>query len=559
MKKMLILINVLMKNTQNVSFRGRRANSKSSSGMVILYAFLLLYFGGLAVGLTYFLYSSLKPVNQEGLVITLILVLVTIITLIFSIFSCINVFYLSSDLEYILPLPLKPHEILLGKFAVLTIYNYIFEFALAIPSFVAYGIWNHESILFYLYFMVILILLPIIPLIIASLIVMILMSFVNITKHRDKFVIFISAFAIIFAILINVFSSKIVPTDESSVMVMIQKVNSLAIMFGKAFPFVLPSINCLVNATTLSAFLNFLLYILINICCVLLFALIGNAIYFKGALGSKENVSKKKVLTDSEIDKETASRGQLFTFVMKEWKLLYRNPTYLMQCIAPIFIFPILFLVIFRFNSAYSQLYSMLSQWPNLFGDPIAFTVLICVLTFFLIGNTSSGSAVSRDGRYATIAKYIPMDFYKQFIGKMLLGCIFSFVEVVLTMIVFSGPLNLSIYSAIVVTLIMIFIGIVQNYIMLIIDLKRPKLIWDNEMSVVKNNMNIFIDMIFLLVDMIIVIGTGFLFKLLSKIIGTNMIIILLTIALMVIHIIIWFILDLYVRKNKVKLFSSIE
>ncbi len=561
MKKMIMLINVLMKNAQNTTLGRRKGlNKKNTSvGMIILYVFLFLYFGAIAVALTMYLFDSLKPFNQEGIIISMVLVLVTLLTLIFSIFSCINVYYLSSDIEYLLPLPLKPYEILLGKFAVLTIYNYVFEFSLAIPSFVIYGILNHESILFYIYSILILFIVPIIPLIIASLIVMILMSFVNLTKHRDKFVMLISIFAIGFAILINVFSSRMVPTDQENAMALLYKVNSYAILFAKAFPFILPSINCLVNALSINALLNFVIYLLINICAMALFTVVGNALYFKGALGSKETSSKKKLLTESEINKEITSKGKLFTFVLKEWRLLYRNPTYLMQCVAPVFIFPVLFFVVFKFNSQYKQLFSLLSKSPDFFKNPLAYVGLICILIFFLIGNTSSGSAISRDGSYATIAKYIPMDFYKQFIGKIILGCIFSVIEVVLTMLAFSSPLKLTISNAVFIIIIISLVGIIQNYIMLIIDLKRPKLIWDNETSVVKNNVNIFIDMIFLLVNIVLVFAIGFSLNLLSNIINASFINSIITITLIIVHVLIWVLLDVYVRKNKVNLFSSIE
>jgi len=560
MKKMFMLVNAMMKNAQSTSF-ARRKNSKgkTSVGMMILYIFLILYFAAISAGLTFLLFTSLKAINQQGMIISIVLVLVALITLLFSIFSCINVYYLASDLEYLLPLPLKPHEILLAKFAVITIYNYIFEFALGIPAFITYGIMNNENILFYIYSMIILILMPIIPLIIASLIVMILMSFVNITKHRDKFVLFISVFAIASAILFNIFSSRMAPMDETSAMILIEKVNSLAILFGNAFPFVLPGVNCLINVTNATGFFNLLIFIVINVVSIGLFSIIGNFLYFKGALGSSENSSKRKLLSDSEISKQTVNRGQLFSFVMKEWKLLYRNPTYLMQCVAPMFIFPILFFVIFRFNSQYQEAFGLLSENPNLFESPFALTVLICILAFFLIGNTSSGSAVSRDGSYATIAKYIPMDYYKQFIGKMMMGCIFCIIEVTLTMIVFASPLGLSVMNVIAVSIIIILIGIVQNYIMLIIDFKRPKLIWDNEMAVVKNNMNIFIDMIFLLAHIVLVFAIGFLLSLASNVFSAYIINIILIAVLIIIHILIWFLLDLYVRRRKVVLFSSIE
>ncbi len=561
MKKMFMLVNALMKNAQSASFATKRrgTKSKNSVGMIILYIFLLLYFGAISIFITVGLNSSLEPINQQGIIISMILVLVTLLTLFFSIFSCINVYYLSSDIEYLLPLPLRPHEILLAKFIVLTIYTYIFEFALALPSFVTYGIMNNESVLFYLYSLIILIFLPVIPLIIASLIVMVLMSFINLTKHRDKFVFVISALGIVFAVLINVLSSRMIPQGEQDAMILLQTVNALAINFGRAFPFIIPAISCLVNALSVRAILNFIFYIVINIAAIGLFSLIGNSIYFKGALGSKESSSKKKMLTDKEISKEVASRGQLFSFILKEWRLLYRNPTYLFQCVMPTFIFPVLFFVLFKFNKQYEQLFDYIARVEGMFSNPFVFTILVCILTFFLIGNTTSGSAISRDGSYATVSKYLPMDFYKQFIGKIFLGCVFSIVEVVFTMIVFASPLKLTISNVIFIIVIISIIGIVHNYLMFIVDLKRPKLVWDSEISVVKNNLNIFIDMIFLFVNMLIVFLIGLLLNKVLSFLNPNTAYVVTALVLIVIHVLAWFVLDLYVKRNKIELFSKIE
>ncbi len=54
-------------------------------------------------------------------------------------------------------------------------------------------------------------------------------------------------------------------------------------------------------------------------------------------------------------------------------------------------------------------------------------------------------------------------------------------------------------------------LNIIQSYINLIIDLKKPKLEWDTEYAVVKQNLNLIFPMIFALIAICIMVAFGFL------------------------------------------------
>ena len=95
-------------------------------------------------------------------------------------------FYFSKDIEYLLPLPLKPYEIVIAKFNTILVTEYITVFAFLLVPFIIYGIVTSASLLFYLYGALVLLVFPILPALISSIIVMLVMSITGIIKNKDK-------------------------------------------------------------------------------------------------------------------------------------------------------------------------------------------------------------------------------------------------------------------------------------------------------------------------------------------------------------------------------------
>ena len=92
-----------------------------------------------------------------------------------TILICTNVFYYSKDLEYILPLPIKPIELLISKFINLITIIYFSELLfLAIPL-LFYGLVVQQTLLYFISMILVLILFPIVPAIFISIIILFVM------------------------------------------------------------------------------------------------------------------------------------------------------------------------------------------------------------------------------------------------------------------------------------------------------------------------------------------------------------------------------------------------
>ena len=200
-KKIFSLTKVLLKN----SFQRYNENNKKTSkiGKILLYAVLVVYLIGIFGFLSYGLITTLQQVQQEAMFIGVFLLGLALLTIIQSIISATNVFYFSRDLEYILPLPLKPREILISKLNVILITEYIVELLFAVVPIIIYGVLTAVGIQYYIISFLVLLIFPIIPLIISTIIIMIIMSFTKGAKNKDRFQLIVPILGIILAFAIS--------------------------------------------------------------------------------------------------------------------------------------------------------------------------------------------------------------------------------------------------------------------------------------------------------------------------------------------------------------------
>lgn len=162
-----------------------------------------------------------------------------------------------------------------------------------------------------------------------------------------------------------------------------------------------------------------------------------------------------------------------------------------------------------------------------------------------------SATAVSRDGLNATFMKYIPISLYKQYIYKTVPNMILSTITILIVMgLIYYVTRNLLVLIPIFI--ISMLFNIFQSYLMEIVDLKKPKLDWDTEYAVVKQNMNLIWPMIFGMVNVGITALIGFIsFKLNLPVIASILII-------AIIYAVAIYITDRYIYKNQAKLFEKI-
>ncbi len=258
-------------------------------GKIILYAILLVYLMGIFGFLSYGLITTLMQIQQEAMFIGIFLLALAMLTLIQSIISATNVFYFSKDLDYILPLPLKSSEILVSKLNVILVTEYIMEIMFALAPIIVYGLLTSAGPIFYIVALLVLLIFPIIPILIATFIIMIIMSFSKGAKNKDRFKLIAPILGIIIALVISFSVSGTSEVSDDQLIEILMQANSMVEVVSDSLPVIKPAINAIVD----SSFIEFLKLLGVTAIIYIVFILIGNKLYFRGAVGNLSSGAKK--------------------------------------------------------------------------------------------------------------------------------------------------------------------------------------------------------------------------------------------------------------------------
>lgn len=545
MNKIVSLTKVLIKN----SFQKYNENNKNKNivGKVILYILLGAYLMGIFAFLSYGLISTLKQANQESMFIGIFLLGLALLTIIQSIISSTNVFYFSKDIEYILPLPLKPKEILISKLNVILITEYIMEIIFAVTPITIYGIITLQGPMFYIISLLVLIVFPIIPILIATFIIMIIMSFSKRFKNKDRFRLIAPLIGIILAVIMSFSLSGTTNYSEEDLLNSLKQANSMVEMVSDNLPIIKPAINAIVN----SSFVEFLKLLGITLILYIVFILIGNKIYFRGVIGNLSSGTKKS--KEVKLKKiKTNSIGK--SYIIKEFKVLLKNPIFFIQCVLPSVLMPIIFLGIFIVTLNTNNSQEALNEFKSVLGiyieTPIGLAIIISVTEFLTSMLYIAPTVISRDGQNAIFMKYIPISYYKQLIYKGIPNIFFGTITstiVIAFIYILAKPSLLFLLTVFIINLILL---ILQTLLMELVDLRKPKLEWTTEYAVVKQNLNLLWPVVLNLLEIGIILIISILLNF------TNYL--LTAIILIVIHIIITYFVNKYMYKNQNELFNKI-
>ena len=125
-----------------------------------------------------------------------------------------------------------------------------------------------------------------------------------------------------------------------------------------------------------------------------------------------------------------------------------------------------------------------------------------------------------------------------------------NIVTIIITLGVAQYILHLPLITLILLFIVATIIGILQSILMLIVDLKRPKLNWDSEYAVAKQNFNLIFPVILSMINIAIIV-------ILANYLG-NINVYIGLIVLGIIFGILSLVANKYLKKNQYKLVEKI-
>ena len=499
-KSILRLTKIFFKNSfQNPYIIDKKTNKINKKSIFVWLMVIVM----IAISyLSYKVIGELVKINQPTIFLNIFFLIIMIIMIFQIILASTNVYFFSKDLELILPLPIKSEKLLIAKFNTILINIYFTEFIFVFFPLIIYGILTYAGILYYLYLIFILLIFPILPILIISIIMMFLMKLSKFIKNKDVFQIIITLIfiSIIFLLefkignnIINKIDDNLNIESQESIQ-LFNEFNTKVENVNKYFLEINSTINILNNYNKINSIINILKIICLDLLFLIIFIVVGKKYYLKNILKNNNNYYLKN--NKKYLIKKLKKINKGKSYIKKEFKILFKNPMFFMQCIFPTLILIVSLIIIMII--AIPNIRTILTT--DLFGDTIDFKFdisVICLILgiiqiIFTISNISI-SSISREGKDAVYMKFIPIDFYKQFVYKATPQIIVNMVLIfiILILIKFIFPEINFIYLFLIFILANLF-NIINSKIMVFVDFIRPNLNWKSEYEALGNNNKLF-------------------------------------------------------------------
>lgn len=487
MHKYVSLTRVLCKCSMSMRSDGK-AKSKTS---LLLYGFLFLCMIPIPISIYAMISSMLSAyaqIDQLGSVLGSVLFLASLLIFMFSLLLIPSIFYFSNDNPILLALPLKPEQILAGKFSVCVLYEYGFCLFLLVPAYVAYMQFAAPSAFFYAAALLTFLLLPIYPLVLSTLLTILIMRFVPFFKNRDRFQMVGSMIIVVVALAISFISQSVTANDPDALMRMLLAGNdSLLSIYSILFP-ALPYFARAMSEISGSQLCIAVGIVLLALCILMT---LGKFLYFKGAIGFGESAGFHKELSKEALQNSTRARSKLLSYAGKEIKLLFRTPVYFLNCISICVIMPALLVLLPMLSGGENMDLEVLFSLLDPSVDILPYLIFIGIGAGFFLGtlNSISATAISREGSHMDYMKYIPMSYKDQIHAKSLCGIVFGILTLAFTLLSLMLILPLSPIQYGIIFLCGCISTVLGNEAGIIFDVLHPKLVWEQEAAAVKQNM----------------------------------------------------------------------
>ncbi|WP_226603796.1 putative ABC transporter permease subunit [Bacillus cereus] len=387
-----------------------------------LFSFAAILFVGFLIfgSMTHGMYEGLKQLGQEpGMIIAMGLAIASIWVFLISITNILTVFYYSNDIEMLLPLPLKPAQIISAKFLTVLITQYVMSSFILLPIFITYGLKSGAFITYYIYMIFIYLLFPIVPLVLASLLMTIIMRYTNIAKNKDRGNIFIGIVSILFIVGINVFMqwrNKSAFSGDGAAEYLVNNQSSLIVQMTNYFPTTYFGAVALVESANWKGPLYVIIFAVISFVFFVLFYYVAERTYLKGVIGLSTSTAKKQVISAEGLQKSTVQSSHLKAYVKKEFKTLFRTPQFFLNCIVQTFVMPImLFFILFVQDGNLKFITENINN-PETTGFAIG--VGLCASLFLMGSNVIATTSFSRDGSSWFVNRYLPVKASDIFFAK---------------------------------------------------------------------------------------------------------------------------------------------
>ena len=438
------------------------------------------------------LYIALHTIGQESLMPALGVLAGQLFILLFGLYYVISAFYFSRDLEMLIPLPLKPFEVMFSKFAVILVNEYLTVMAVVVPVLAVFGASSAAGPAYWINAVLIYLFLPVIPLAVVSAFVVAMMRLVNLSRKKDILIIVGSIILITAALSVQFAATRAGNRELNAETVAgyLASPDSLIHRLGSGFPPSIWAAKALTGGFSRSGLWN--LFLFTGVSLALFAAILGlsERLFYRGLVGLGEVSGRRRALSAAQLSGRVSSgRHPVRAIFAREW-----TPIFLLNGTLTVILVPVLLVLLTTAGSGRGDAAALL----RFMTSTHSFTAVLAAAVFMTVCgslNGTSSSTFSREGRHFWISQVIPVAPRDQVAAKFLHSYLVALLGVAAgtAVCVFAFHLGPGVLAPAIVLALAGAVPLVAAG--MIIDLARPLLDWTNPQKAIKQNLNVLLAM----------------------------------------------------------------
>ena len=508
MTNYLSLTKVFLKNLKMSQSNNKKARRMFTFLLIFTLVFIIIPFLLISAIFVYDTTIQLMDINYESIGLQIMCYLVSIFTFVFTFPVILNELYFSEDIENLIPLPVKPVELVFAKFTACFIVENLVQILLIFVSILSYIFALKLKISNILLALIQIVTLPIIPMIYSAILCLIIMYFAKYIKNREL----IKRFSSIFVVgLFFFFFFAVSAFKDFDFELYLENFANGDHRFLTTMNYIFPQINLFVDTLTNQNIMSLIIYILITIAFIVIFLGLARFTYLDSVIGmSAKDTSVHQ--RSSKLIKNLKEHGIFKAYVLKEFKVLMRTPSFFINCVIINILWPIFAYTLYKVGP---MNYSIAEMQKFIVTGDYAFKVKLLLLVTGIsvllpAMNSIAATSFSREGKHFSFIKYIPVGYKTQWLSKLFISFIITFVGInvytTIFYIMIGSPLSDMLIFYLISFLAVSGICLMGVYI----DSIQPKLIWDDENNALRENYNTFISMVIDLLVFCITCGGGY-------------------------------------------------
>jgi ABC-2 type transport system permease protein len=461
-------------------------------------------------------YAALEPMGQERALLSFGFLAAQALILLFGLYYVIAAFYFSRDLEFLIPLPLRPSEVMASKFAVIVANEYLTVAAAVLPIVVTYGVVARGGPGYWVNAVLVYLALPIIPLAIVSLLVVAMMRFINLSRKKDALILIGSILLLVGALAVQVVLGRSASrgaagqglgTNMAAITAFLTSPNSLLSRVGAFFPPGIWATKAVAGGFTGEGLAN--LGLLWGVSGLLFAAIVvlAEKLFYRGLVGLGETTGRKRRLTRVEMSRRVSSGRRAKAAIFgREWKIMNRTPIFLLNGTFVVVLLPAVFVLMATVGrgarggavgGAGTSVDPMALVKAMASGHPLA-VILATALFMTVCGsiNGTASSTFSREGSQFWISKVIPVAPREQAAAKFWHSYLVAGLGVFTAGIAAAAVLHVGARELAAAAGLSLLAGVLLTSVGMAIDLARPLLDWANPQKAIKQNLNVLLAML---------------------------------------------------------------